>query len=85
MAERIKHHVNRLKRVVVEKLQTLTEEQQREVLSFMENLARKATTLERLGELIDEHLKKVPQEVLDQLPEDGSVNLDHYLYGAPKK
>ncbi len=74
-----------LKRVVVEKLQTLTEEQQREVLAFMEGLGRKTTPLERLGELIDDCFKDVPQEVMDELPTDASSNLDHYLYGASKK
>ncbi len=74
-----------LQRAVVEKLQTLTEEQQREVLDFMEDLERKATPLERLGELADDLLRDVPREVIAQLPVDGAENHDHYLYGARKK
>ena len=27
----------------------------------------------------------VPDEESDKLPSDGSINLDHYLYGAPRK
>ncbi len=38
-----------------------------------------------LGELIDDCFKDVPSEVMDKLPEDASLNLDHYLYNAPKK
>lgn len=38
-----------------------------------------------LGELIDDCFKDVPSEVMDNLPADASLNLDHYLYGAPKK
>jgi predicted DNA-binding antitoxin AbrB/MazE fold protein len=38
-----------------------------------------------LGELIDDCFKDVPSEVMEKLPEDASLNLDHYLYGAPKK
>jgi hypothetical protein len=38
-----------------------------------------------LGELIDQCFKDVPTEVMGELPEDASLNLDHYLYGAPKK
>jgi predicted DNA-binding antitoxin AbrB/MazE fold protein len=42
-------------------------------------------TSQTLGELIDECFKNVPPEVMDELPEDASLNLDHYLYNAPKK
>jgi hypothetical protein len=28
---------------------------------------------------------QVPDEELDKIPHDGSENLDHYLYGAPKQ
>ncbi len=38
-----------------------------------------------LGGLIDECFSGVPDDVMDKLPEDASVNLDHYLYGAPRK
>ena len=43
------------------------------------------TKPQTLGELIDQCFKNVPSEVMDKLPEDASLNLDHYLYGAPKK
>lgn len=29
--------------------------------------------------------RQVPQEEWDKLPKDLSDNLDHYLYGTPKK
>jgi len=38
-----------------------------------------------IGEIIAEIAREVPDEVWDQLPTDLSENLDHYLYGAPKK
>ena len=38
-----------------------------------------------IWELILERAHKVPEEELDRIPHDGSVNHDHYLYGAPKK
>jgi predicted DNA-binding antitoxin AbrB/MazE fold protein len=43
---------------------------------------RKSQTL---GELIDDCFKNVPSAVMEKLPEDASLNLDHYLYNAPKK
>ena len=29
--------------------------------------------------------ENIPQEALDEFPSDYSENLDHYLYGLPKK
>jgi hypothetical protein len=29
--------------------------------------------------------KEAPAADLEKLPEDGAKNLDHYLYGAPKR
>ena len=29
--------------------------------------------------------KEAPANELEKLPKDGAANLDHYLYGAPKR
>lgn len=29
--------------------------------------------------------RSIPKEELAKFPKDGSVNLDHYIYGTPKK
>ncbi len=29
--------------------------------------------------------KKIPLEELEKLPKDGAENLDHYIYGSPKR
>ena len=34
---------------------------------------------------VDELAQKIPEEELAKLPADGSIQLDHYLYGHPKK
>jgi hypothetical protein len=34
---------------------------------------------------IDELNAKMPPEAWDDFPTDSSTNLDHYLYGAPKR
>jgi len=67
---------------IVEKIKVLSAEQQEEVLEFVENLGPPRRTL---WEIWKEHLKDIPEEELDKIPTDASVNLDHYLYGAPKK
>ena len=36
-------------------------------------------------ERIVERSKEVPDEVWEELPEDGAAEIDHYLYGSPKR
>jgi Arc/MetJ-type ribon-helix-helix transcriptional regulator len=38
-----------------------------------------------IGEIIDELMSDVPDEVLDRLPVDGAAQHDHYIYGTPKR
>lgn len=74
-----------LQQAIQEQAQILSEDEMRQVLNFMNRLREKQQQPQTLGELIDECFKDVPPEVMDKLPEDASLNLDHYLYGAPKK
>lgn len=78
---------------LIEKLRVLPEHQKAQVLRFVEDLAvveRKATNGDPAGRIpiwnkIEEIMRDVPDEVLASIPQDGSVNVDHYLYGASKK
>lgn len=74
-----------LQQTIQEQIQVLSEDEMLRVLNFMKNLRKENKSPESLGALIDECFKDLPTEVLDKLPEDASANLDHYLYGAPKK
>ena len=74
-----------LQYAIQKQARTLSEDGMRQVLNFMNHLQKKEKSPETLGDLIDECFKDVPPEVMDKLPEDASANLDHYLYGAPKK
>ena len=38
-----------------------------------------------IWEVIADNMKKVPAEDLALLPKDGASQLDHYLYGHPKR
>jgi len=42
-------------------------------------------TARPIWEEIIEIAERIPEEELDKLPRDLSANLDHYLYGAPKR
>lgn len=78
---------------VIEKLRALPKDQQAEVLKFIEDMAALETTADNgnptgrvaIGDKIEEIMRDVPDEVLASIPTDGSINVDHYLYGASKK
>ena len=38
-----------------------------------------------IGEIIDELMSDVLNDVLDRLPVDGAEQHDHYIYGLPKR
>jgi hypothetical protein len=67
---------------IAEKVKILSAEQKEQVLEFVDNLTPEKRTPWQLWQ---EHLKDIPEEELDKIPTDASKNLDHYLYGAPKK
>ena len=78
---------------VIEKLRVLPEDQQAEVLKFVEDLAElemepdngHAAGRVAIWDKIEAIMRDVPDEVLASIPTDGSINVDHYLYGASKK
>jgi len=65
-----------LSKKLLKKVKVLSAEQQEKVVEFVENLEPLRRTL---WEMWKEHLKEIPQEELDEIPTDASVNLDHYL------
>jgi Arc/MetJ-type ribon-helix-helix transcriptional regulator len=46
---------------------------------------RNGTGTRPIGEIIDELMSDVPDDVLDRLPVDGAAQHDHYIYGTPKR
>jgi hypothetical protein len=71
--------------LLIERVRELEPQQQQRVLEFVEGLVGKVRTGESIWEKIKERVKNVPPEAWADVPSDGSINLDHYLYGAPKK
>ena len=47
--------------------------------------ANTATAEKPIWEVMDELRKSVPPEELAKLPRDGAAQLDHYIYGSPKR
>ncbi len=73
-----------LEREIQEKVRALPPEKQQQVLHFVEELTN-GSHHETIWEKLQRHLRDVPENELTELPTDSSENLDHYLYGAPKK
>lgn len=70
------------------KIASLSAEDKETVLGYVES--RIARGVERastrpIWEIIAEISDEIPNEEWEKLPSDGSVNHDHYLYGAPKR
>jgi len=67
---------------IIERVHALPPDRQEEVLRFVESLT---PSRKPLLEEIREIYQDIPDAEWEKLPRDGSENLDHYLYGAPKK
>ena len=81
-----------IEEAVVERLRVLSVEQQQQVLKFVEQLEQQsasgATANDNslpIWEVIENRNREAPPGTWDDVPTDGSINVDHYLYGAPKK
>jgi hypothetical protein len=70
---------------IMQKVRSLTPEQQREILRFVETIGAGTELRKTIEEKIKEHAKEVPDEVWEQIPADGAEQHDHYLYGTPKR
>ena len=74
-----------IEEILIDKVRTLTPEQQQQLLRFLEGLQPGERPKQTIWEKIREHSKDVPDEVWEQIPADGAEQHDHYLYGTPKK
>jgi hypothetical protein len=76
---------------LIDKVRALPPEKQQEALRLLDILAtdasaeRRAVDRRAVWEVVDEINAGLPADTWENVPTDGSINLDHYLYGAPKK
>lgn len=78
-----------LENQLIEKIKALPPNKQQEALTLIDKLgeglnSKSAETLRPVWEVINETNQQLPDGTWDNVPTDGSVNVDHYLYGAPK-
>ena len=69
------------------KVKGLPLNEQEKVLRIVEAAANRSSSADTrpIWEIATEISSSIPIEEWEKLPSDGSVNHDHYLYGAPKK
>ena len=76
---------------LINRVRALPPDKQREALRLLDSLAMstasEGTGAERrsIWEVVDEINSGLPADTWENVPTDGSINLDHYLYGAPKQ
>lgn len=78
---------------LIDKVRALPQDKQQEALRLLDALADgsrsepNGTGLDRrpIWELAEEINAGLPADTWNNVPTDGSINLDHYLYGAPKQ
>ncbi len=78
---------------LIDKVRALPPNKQEEALRLLDTLANGAisepngTGVDRrpIWEVVDEINAGLPADTWENVPTDGSINLDHYLYGGPKQ
>ena len=78
---------------LIDKVRALPPDKQQEALRLIDTLASQAsaepngTSVDRrsVWEIVEEVNARLPADTWENVPADGSINLDHYLYGAPKQ
>jgi len=78
-----------LEQTIIEKVHAFPPEKQQKLLSYAETLEDEKVVEESerqtIWEMVKDIIEEVPKEAWDELPTDGSINVDHYLYGHKKK
>jgi len=81
-----------LEEQLIEKVRALPLNKQHEALRLLDVLARGVAEANGIGvdrkpiwEVVDEINASLPADTWENVPTDGSINLDYYLYGAPKQ
>ncbi len=77
----------------IEQVRALPEDAQDRVARLMLDVAETANEAndreeeeqKPIWEKIRERAEKIPPEVWERLPEDGASEVDHYIYGTPKR
>ncbi len=70
---------------LVSKARTLGLSAEQYARELLEHDLDSASGTQPIWEVIAENMKRVPAEDLAQLPKYGASQIDHYVYGTPKR
>ena len=76
---------------LIDKVRALPPDKQQEALRLLDTLATspssEGTGVDRrpIWEVVDEINAGLPADTWENVPTNGSIDLDHYVYGAPKR
>src|SRR6185436_20899633 len=91
LANRRRNMAANLEDQLINKVRALPPNKQQEALRLLENLATSPSAEGTGGDrrpvwqVVDEINAGLPADTWETVPTDGSINLRHYLYGAPKR
>ena len=79
-----------LEEQLIDKVRALPPSKQQEALRLLDDLAQSECNGRRIDQkpiwdVVEEINAGLPADTWDTVPTDGSIKLDHYLYGAPKQ
>jgi hypothetical protein len=78
-----------LEQTIIEKVHAFPQSKQQKLLQYAEELENEVSAEspkhQTIWEMVKDIIEEVPKEEWDKLPTDGSINVDHYLYGHKKK
>jgi hypothetical protein len=81
-----------LEKQLIDKVRALPPHKQQVVLQLLDIIVDANFTstvggpdVRPMWEVVEEVNADLPSDTWDNVPTDGSVNLDHYLYAAPKR
>ena len=69
---------------IFEIIKILPKDKQKKILQQAKAMAKEEEK-PTIWDKIREHAARIPDDEWDKMPVDGSEQLDHYLYGSPKK
>lgn len=79
-----------LEQTIIEKVHQFPPEKQQKLLEYAESLdetesSENSPKRQTIWAKVKDIIEEIPQQEWAELPTDGSINVDHYLYGSPKK
>ncbi len=81
----MKDNASGLRQEVIREMETLPDDQVRDVLRFIKSLRQTPRSTRSIDEKIEAIVDEAPDDIWENVPADGAEQHDHYIYGTPKQ